>query len=440
VDWSYDLLTEQEKMLLARFSVFAGGWTLEAAEQVCSGAGIEAWEALDLLTGLLDKSLVLVEEEKGDTRYRMLETIRQYGTDKLESFGAVVQVRDRHRDYFLAFAEEATPKLQGPDQARWLTRLETEHDNLRGALSWCIKESALADDEAIELGLRLSGSLYWFWNVRGYLSEGREHLGQALGQCAGLRTTAVARALNGAGLLAWFQGDYTVARSLHESGLEISRELGDKEGIARALSNLGNVAKNQSDFTLARSLHGESLALFQELGDKQGIANALNNLGTVAHDQGDYATARSWYEQSAVLYRDLENKHGIAFALNNQGNVAFYQGDYVAARSFLEESLVLGWELGDKRSTAYCLESLAELSLSESSERQAVVLWGVAHTLRESIGSPLPPNDQAEQDQQLKQARSVLGEEVFSVAFEEGRAMRWEQAVALALNESPPSF
>jgi non-specific serine/threonine protein kinase len=516
VDWSYDLLTEQEKVLLARLSVFAGGWTLEAAEAVCGLDPIEDWEVLDVLTGLLDKSLALVEEEKGDTRYRMLETIRQYGTEKLESVGAVAQVRDRHRDYFLALAEEAEPLLEGPDQAKWLTRLKTEYDNLRAALAWCIEASQSADGAAIEAGLRLSGALSWFWWVRGYLSEGREHLGQALEQGAGLRTVTVAKALNGAGLLARNQSDHAAAQSLYEESLGICRDLGNKHGIASALHGLGGTSHNQGDFTIARSQYEESLTIHRELGDKQGIASALNLLGLLACHQGDYVTARSLVEESLAVHRELGNKQGVASSLAALGHVALYQGDYTGARSLQEESLVtfrelgnkqgigltlgnlgtishrqgdyvrarsryeeslalfhsIGYklgiaqsltclghvarcqgyydtarsryeeslaihrELGNNQNTASCLAGFASMALSKSEGHHAVVLWGVAHTLRESIGSPLPPNDQAEQDNQLEQALSLLGEEAFAIAFAEGRTMTWEQAVAFALDQT----
>ncbi|SRR5579884_626936 len=226
IDWSYDLLSETERTLLRRLSVFMGGWTLEAAEAICAGEGIEEWEVLDLLTSLVDKSLVVYEGPEPSTRYRLLETIRQYARDRLYEAGDGALYRDRHRDWFLSLAEQAEPQLQGPEQALWLERLETEHDNLRAALEW-----SLAADGSAEAGLRLVGALWRFWEMRGYLTEGRAHLADALSHAQTQeRTQERARALTGAGNLAWHQSDYEAARTLHEQSLAIYQALGNTKG------------------------------------------------------------------------------------------------------------------------------------------------------------------------------------------------------------------
>ena len=305
IDWSYDLLTPLEKTLLCRLAVFAGGWTLEAAEQVGAGESetgedIEAWAVLDLLTSLADKSLVVAEQEEEHTRYRLLETVRQYARDRLSESGESLVVRARHGDYFVALAEEIMPKLAGSEQAQWLRVLEAEHDNLRQALTEYAEdatEDVRADDKK---GLRLGAALQRFWMVRGHLSEGRERLRAALEHSGGQEPTkSRAAALNGAGTLAWMQGDYASARVLYEESLTIARELEDKKGIALSLGNLGIVAKEQGDYALARSLYEESLALRRELGDTSGIAFGLNNLGLVVKEQGDYALARVLHEESS---------------------------------------------------------------------------------------------------------------------------------------------
>ena len=551
VDWSYDLLSGQEKTLLARLSVFAGGWTLAAAEAVCGFDPVEEWEVLDLLTSLADKSLVSAEEENGATRYRMLETLRQYAAEKCESADETGPVRSRHRDWFLALAEEAEIQLKGPDQAAWLSRLETEHDNLRAALDWC---ATYTEGEA---GLRLAGALWRFWQIRGHFTEGREHLARALGR-ASSRTAASAKAHSGAGNLALFQGDTAAARSLNEQSLAISRESGDAPGVAYALNYLGYIARSQgdpvsartqyeeslaisrrfgdkyltasvlynlgyvfsfqSDHVSARTLYEESLAIRREIGDKYGIAYSLNNLGMVAYDQGDPVSAGALCEESLAIQRGLGDQRGVAMSLNNLGNIAKVQGDPVRARSFQEESLTIRRKLGDRQGIAltllnlgslahdqgdkvssrsfneeglaisreiedkqitamllvnlgtlacdtgdhasaralhseslaifqelgnnyfiaYSLEALAEVFLRESQAREAVILWGVADALRESAGSPLVPSEQTKHLQRLERAQSLLGDaRAFAVAWEEGRGLTVEQAMAYATERSP---
>jgi len=358
VDWSYELLSEQERLLLGRLSVFAGGWTLEAAEAVCSDDKIEDFEVLDLLTCLVDKSLVIAEEREGKSRYRLLETIREYGLQRLQERGQEATWRSRHLEFFLALAKEAETKLTGAEQAEWLKRLQEEHDNLRSALKLCQQ-----DQESNEAGMRLAGNIWRFWEIRGYLSEGREHLQAALEQEGREHKTRLrGKALYATGVLAWRQGDYAVARAMQDECLGISRELGDKRGIAASLSNLGAVAKDQCDYAAARALYEESLAIHRELGNKKGIAVLLNNLGTVAREQGDYAVARAQFEESLAIERELGDKLGIASSLNNLGNVAHDQGDYAVVRAMREESLGISRELGDKWGIAYSLGYLGSMA------------------------------------------------------------------------------
>ena len=286
IDWSYDLLGDPEKLLLQQLSVFAGGWTLAAAEQVCIGAGMADGEVLDLLSSLSDKSLVVAEQKDGHSRYRLLETVRQYAREKLVESGGGEAVRERHRDYFLALAEEAEPKLVGAEQAEWLQRLEEEHENLRAGLDWSLL--AAGSDG----GLRLCGALENFWRARGHFSEGREWCSRVLGKAGGEnRMPERANVLNVTGVLAYYQSDYPAARALQEECLAIRRHVGDKRGMASSLNNLGNVAQDQGDYPAARSLHEESLAIVRELGDRRRIAASLGNLGSVARNHGDFPTA-----------------------------------------------------------------------------------------------------------------------------------------------------
>src|SRR5918998_4342554 len=241
MDWSHELLGREERILFRRLAVFSGGFSFEAAESVCIGEDVERDEVLGLLSRLVDKSLVVARAERGETRYRLLETIRQYGREKLEESGEEAEVGQRHAGYCLGFAEEAERELGGPDQARWLTRLEAEHDNLRAALSWSLGEVGDAG-----LGARLTAALWSFWSTRGYVNEGRKWLESAISRSehavTAPPTLARAKALNGAGVLAMVQDEVGAAKVHIEEGLSLYRELGDKEGIASSLVSLGSVA------------------------------------------------------------------------------------------------------------------------------------------------------------------------------------------------------
>ena len=474
IDWSYDLLHEPEKLLLQRLSVFAGGCTLAAAEQVCAADGADTEGILDLLTSLSDKNLVGAEEMGGRSRYRLLETMRQYARDRLVESGGGEAVRGRHRDYFLALAEEAEPQLFGAQQAVWLQRLEEEHENLRAALDWSL--AAVGAKE----GLRLCGALQRFWITRGHLSEGREWCVRVLEKAgAEERTPEHGKALHAAGVMAYFQRDYPAARAqsekslairrglkdrlgvasslsnlaavadvqgdrpgaqaLLEESLVILRQLGDRIGIAGTLNNLGNDAISQGDFVSARALHEESLAVMRELGHRFGIANSLNNLGYVAFEQGDYSAARAWHEKSLAIRRELGNRSGIANSLVGLGAVAHAEGDHSAARALHQEGLVIQCELGDRLGIAASLEELAAAVSALVDPLRAARIWGAADRLRAEIGSPLSPNERLCYDRRIAAARAALSDgTAFDRAWQEGRALTREQTIELALEETVP--
>jgi predicted ATPase/DNA-binding winged helix-turn-helix (wHTH) protein len=429
IDWSYDLLGEPEKLFLRRLSVFAGGWTLAATEGVCAGEGIEHRDVLDLLTSLADKSLVAAEQEDAQTRYRLLETVRQYAGDRLEDTGESAAVRLRHRDYYLALAEEAGPKLRGAEQAEWLRRLEEEHDNLRAGLEWSLEEAGSKG------GLRLCGALGRFWWTRGHFTEGRQWCTRVLGKAgAEQRTRERAYVLNAAGVLSYHQGDYPAARALQEKSLAICRELADRFGIASSLNSLGNVAFNQGDYPAARALHEESLAIRRELGDRFGIAGSLNNLGLVARNQDDYPAARALLEESRAIHRELGDRFGIATSLSNLGNVVLNQGDHPAARALLEESLAIRRELGDRFGIPYSLEGLAAVVASQRDPLRAARIWGATERSRAEIGTPLQLWERSGYDRRVAAARIASGDDAaFDSAWQEGRCLTLDQAIDLAL-------
>jgi tetratricopeptide (TPR) repeat protein len=477
IDWSYELLMEAEQTLLRRLSVFAGGWSLEAAEAVGAGEGIEERDVLNLLTALVEKSLVQYAEPGGDPerpcaqgRYRLLETVRHYGRDRLLEAGEAEAVRGHHRDWCLAYAERAQLKLPGEDESEWLDRLEAEYDNLRAALAW-----SEAHGQG-EVGLRLGGALGGFWHVRGYWREGREHLAAVLALPGTEAPTAArAKALEGAGWLAHYQRDHGAARALYEERLAICRALGDKSGIASSLRGLAWVVRAPGEHGAARSLFQESLAISRELGDKLGIAKSLEQLGTSAYFQGDYGAARALLEESLANYRELgrmedtvgsltflvqvahaqgddekaralyeealplarevEDKSSLMHMLGALGHAARQLGDYVRARALYQESLALRQELRNTYTLAQSLEDFAGLAERQQQWERAARLLGAAEAVCADLGTALPVGFPADYWRTESGARSALGEEAFAAAWAEGRAMPLEESVRYALQD-----
>jgi non-specific serine/threonine protein kinase len=404
IEWSDALLGEKEQTLLARLSVFMGGARLKGVETVCSGGGMEArgrievQEMPDLLSALVDRGLVRYEEASDEGRYQMLETVREVAREKLEEGGEAEAVAERHRDYLLTLAEEADQGLQGPEQGRWLSRLEAEHANLRAALAWSMHNR---QEVGAAAALRLCGALHHFWWVRGYLDEGRRWCAAALelADAAG-RSAERARVLNNTGVLARMQGDYAAARAYHEQALAIRREIGDQPGIAASLNGLGNMVCGQGDYAAARLYYEQSLNIKREIGNRKAVAGSLNNLGYVAYLQGDTPSARLYYEQSLTLWRALGNPQDIVLSL----------------------------------------EGFAEVAVAEREWERGARLWGMADLLREQIGAPLPDHDREARDRDVAAMRQALGEEAFATAYVMGRALTLEQAIADALNLPPSPY
>ena len=381
LDWSYDLLSEAERSLLRRLSVFAGGWSLEAAEQVCGGEDVAEGQVLDLLTSLVDKSLVLFEEREGTGgRYRLLEMVRQYAAESLQASDEAEPVKRKHRDWYLALAEAAEPQLQGSGQANWLQQLETEHDNLRAALAWSLPPSG-------EAGLRFTGALQLFWSTRGHLAEGRAWCKTALeAKGAQERTAARAKALNGAGMLATIQGDYPAARAYHEESLAIKREIGDRQGIAGSLNNLGIIAEHLGDYASARSYFEEALVINQEMGNRIWEAINLGNLGSVVLGQGDYEAAKALCEESLAIKREIGDRQGIAASIAGLGDVAQAQGDYTDAQAYYEESLRIRRELGDRRGISNSIAGLGTVAQNRGEYSVARVHYEESLAIKREIG------------------------------------------------------
>jgi predicted ATPase/DNA-binding winged helix-turn-helix (wHTH) protein len=468
LDWSYELLDEAERRFFARLSVFAGGWTLAAAEVVGAGEVIAKDDVVYLLIALVEKSLVVADDD-GD-RYRMLETVREYARDKLMAGGDANAARERHRNFFLALAMSAEGRLTGPEQATWLRCLESEHDNLRSALEYCLVATSGSD-----AGLRLCGALHWFWIMRGYRTEGLDWCVRALG-AEGVEgsTPERAKALEAAGILAYHLGDFPAARSYHEASLAMARDLGNRAGIARAtislgnlrlrqgehlaaqalgdealatsrnlqdpwltqqaLNLLGNVAGTLGEFPKAQSLYEEGLAIARGRADRVRIAILLNNLGYATFQQGQYPAARARHEESLAIRRELKDPGGIAFSLSGLGDVAVEQGDYSAAGAFVRDALMIRRELGDKMGIVELLEKQAAVFGAIGSAIDAAHIGGAAERLREELGFPLTTDERIRHNRHMAAVRAALGDDAaFNRAWTEGRAMSPEQAIAISL-------
>jgi len=433
LDWGYELLEEPEKRLFSLVSVFAGGWTLEAVEEVGAGESLEEGDVLDLLSRLVEKSLVVAgASPEGALRYRMLEPMRQYGRERLEESGEALVARRRHAAWYLAFAEEAEPKLIDAEQAGWLERLETEHDNLRAALEWFLEEGDT------ERGLRLAGALGEFWRVRGHLGEGLRWMEAALAN-GGDASLARVKALVHAGWMSWERIDFERSTALSEEALKLSRKLGDKRGAAAALYNLGMVAiYDQIRAEEALALFEEALMLRRELEDTAGTSRTLQKMGLISVIRHDFGRAAALYEESLALARKTGDKGGIIIALWLGALASLGQGDYQKVRELCEEGLDLARHVGNTRAVAFMLHVLAASAGARGLPACSVRLWGAAESLLDTLGTTLGPAERHHYGPYVAAAREELDEVVWKAAWAEGRAMVLEQAVEYALSREEP--
>jgi non-specific serine/threonine protein kinase len=430
IDWSFGLLSVPERALFRRLAVFAGGWMLEAAEAVGAGEGLTNGEVLGPLAELVDKSLVVADETGGSVRYRLLETMREYGWEKLRAAGEEAIVRDRHGAWFLALAEGADDKIRGPEQAAWLSRLEREHDNLRAALAWC-----LADERDADAALRLAGSLAWFWRLRGYMGEGRRWLERALAQSREPATGARVHALNGAGFLAFAQNDMSAATALFTEGLRLARDQDDLPAAAWALHGLGRAAWGMHDWARAKAVLEESLAGFRGSADIAGSAYSLYFLGSVARDCEDYARAAALYADALTLAREAGDTWSIAWVLIHWGDLASRQGDVEQAAGFYREALLLSDKIGALWGVSSCLWGLARVAAAQGQWARAARLFGADQVLMALMGTDHGPLESADWRGVIA-CRVALGTPRFEALAAEGRAMTRDEAIAHAMGAS----
>jgi predicted ATPase/DNA-binding SARP family transcriptional activator/DNA-binding CsgD family transcriptional regulator len=445
LDWSHDLLSEAERTLFRQLSVFAGGWTLESAEKICSGEGIEQDDVLDLLSELVIKSLVVTEAgEEEVPPFRMLEPVRQYAQELLKESGTVEPVRHRHAQYYLALAEgadaeEAESEFRGARQVSWLKQMESEHGNLRAALSWSLDEDAEPDGARAELGLRLAVALWWFWHTCDYLTEGRRYLERAGSGMSNPTTSRLkARALDGAAWLALYQGDHGASKALIEEALTLYRELRDEEGIASGLTDLGLIAVlGQWDDIPLPTVLKELGELKSRLKNRNTLAYLLMLEGIIAMSRGDLGHSVMLHEQSLKLFREIRSTQGIITCLGHLGLLALIRGDYESAPTLLRESLHLAWELDYKQSIQHCLYTLACVTVCRDQPSQAAGLWGIVEGMEEVYGVHLTPIilSLTNYEGHLSRGRSQLGEEAFAVAWAGGKTMSLGHAIEYALSE-----
>ena len=492
IEWSHDMLSDAEKSLLHRGSAVPGGWTREAAERVCVDDGLASSKLLDLLSSLVEKSLVVMEQHKGTVRYRLLEIIREHAYTRLQCSADHAGVLARHLDYFVDMADEGHRHELAADATTWLDRMERERDNFRAALRWGCRSGGPVGQRA----LRLAGLLAWFWLSRGHFAEGREWISCALAAGEGTRDAeALARGLRALGALALMQGDIAEARRANERALEIERSRGDRRQVGIALYNVaclvtlqgrhsearamfeqslsihrelddramtamcvGNLAMLVTDRATARAYLEEALSIWRELGNWRASL-ALYGLGRLAYVEGDHRSAEVLLEESVVLARKADARQNVASTLSVLGPVAYEQGDCERAARLLTEVLTIQRDLGDLMNLGNSLEGCAAVALTTTGPLAAASLWGQAEALRERMGASPAERHRRKttesvlfaahplHDRLVPVARAELANDAeFDRAWRAGRAMSWQEAVRFALDSmrgaitsSPPA-
>jgi predicted ATPase/class 3 adenylate cyclase len=466
IAWSYDLLSHQEQAFFRRLSVFTGGFTMEAAEAICAEENV-----FDLLTSLIEKSLVRQGEYEDEPRFGMLETIREFGQERLSELGEEAAVRWEHVEFYLGLAERAEPRLETGDQMEWFARLEQEHDNLRTALTW-----SLAALQGGETALRFVAALSRFWYIRGYAEEGPRWATAALAHPAASHARTRARALWGSGQLAAFtQGDFAAVLTLAEESVALWQSLGDPKWLGRALALLGLAQRNQSGpaagrpaaeqsvailrttedaWGLAFALlsHGvgllrlgeeqnavhaldEAAVLARRAGDRWGISEAVSWLGDAARSQGEYGQAAAHYRESLNAARGMGCRIQVAFILLNLAWTTLHQGDDQGAAALVREGLDLACEVGCRPVMALGAAAQAGVALAQGRSERAVRLLGAVKPQIDGVDAMLSTADVADLVETEAGARAAIGEEAFAMAWAEGRAMTLEQAICVALEE-----
>jgi predicted ATPase/DNA-binding SARP family transcriptional activator len=424
LDWSYDLLDPDAQRLFAQLGVFAGGWTLPSAEAVCGGHS----SVLEGLAALVDESLVRQRQTSdGEPRFSVLEIVREYALERLAELGEADDTRRRHLEHLVAFAEEAEPKLADRDQISWFARLEDEHNNLRAALAF-----ALETGDSVS-ALRLVVGIRRFWQIHGYLAEGRQALESALAVASEEPSELRANALNMAGILAGEQGEFDAASARFEAALADARASGSTRVISSALVNLGNLAFFGGELEVARDLYKESIEHFVSLGDTRGQALAKENVGLMALTAGDVPEAVTWLTEALELAREVGDDREIGAASRSLAAAMIELGEGAQATTLLAESLALARELGEPHGIAVCLDTFAGLAAMGGEVERAATLFGASDAARASIGAKRQPDHQILYDRWLARTLAHLDTNTYSTYYESGRALTLDEACALAI-------
>jgi predicted ATPase/class 3 adenylate cyclase len=434
IDWSYDLLEEGERVLFRRLAVFAGGFTLEAAEAVGVGGALERSAVLDLLAQLVEKSLVVVDREGG--RYRLLETVRQYAEQRLEESGDGPAARSRHLVHFVDHLESVLPRLYGPRQGAWLAGLDLERENVLAAHAWCDRA-----ENGAALDLRLAHVMRPYLTNRGLLKLALQLTLEAMARPgAERRDGARSRACFDAGWICCTMGRYAEARTVLEDGLAIARETGDAQQEAKILQPLGVAALGQGNRTVAREYVEEALALARRGGDRREIASALNALAQFHREGGDLALAQPLYEQVLELVRDIDDRESTGIALLNLAMVAIGRGEADRARALLQDALAMGAETGSKIVGQSVVEVSAGLAAATRRWERSAFFFGIAEAQNALTGMSRDPVDEAFLAPLVGQARAEVDATVYAAAERAGAALSWDAALAAVrafLDERP---
>jgi len=426
LDWSYELLDQEERQLFRRLAVFDGGWVLERLETLSEEH--DALRVLDLLTRLVDKSLVVVEGAADEgVRYRLLEPVRQYGCDRLMEAGEAEEMRRRHLELYAALAESAVDELDRSDARRWLDQLEADHNNIRAALRWSLEQ------HRTEAGLRIAGSIWRFWYQRGHLREGRQWLAAMLDAAPDAPVADRANALRASGVLASAAGAYEQSAQLLEQALALNRNLDRQRDIALCLNSLGIIACEQGKVDRAIILLEEGLTIRRQLGSTLDIAASLLNIGFAVHSLGDWERSQQLHEEALALGRAIDSTALVSLALHNLGQIAVLRREYDRAIPLLRQALVLTRDGGESRRIASTLEAIAGAELEVGDPTRAARLAGAATAIREALGAPMQPNELPEWERTMVDLRASMDATVLSLAWAEGQLLDLDAAITYAL-------
>ncbi|HEX7473181.1 MAG TPA: tetratricopeptide repeat protein [Candidatus Limnocylindrales bacterium] len=433
IAWSYDLLSAAEQTLFDRLAVFAGGWSIDAATVVTDPDGGLGLDPLDGLSSLVEKSLIRgLEAPGGEPRFRMLQTIREFGLERLAATSEVTTLRDRHLNWIADLVQAAEPELVGPDTKRWLDELELEHDNIRTALRWALEAGH------VEIGLLTAGRAWRFWHQRGHLGEGLAMTRDLLDCPQGKgRTTGRAKALNGAGGLAYWQNDFASAEGFYSEQLDIFEELGDRAGLAEAHYNLGYLEAVPGHHDLAVEHYERALELWRELGDENGEASGRLGLALVLFLQQDYERSIRVAREALVSARKTRDRYRIASILGVIGRALGELGDRGEAEYTARAALALFAEVGDSTGVSLQFDDLGDFAFRDGQPARALQLAGAAATLRERLAGGAPPTLVRHGDYQVE-ARKALSPEEAEAAWQAGKSMDEKAAVADALGDWRP--